>query len=182
MSNTLEANSVFLNPTHTECPTKINSMIKSCYANLNLLETLKGQLGSDQFNYIQEYFNRIIMILQQSENQCNNKQIPQFNIFTKTYQRNNISNIPVTSNTINHDFANAEYYNQTLTVPKEYKILTSLDKQLAFNKFGERIITPYTNTNMNDPLENAINASQYIAGNGLDIERHMKPMPLNKYK
>lgn len=181
MSNTLEANSVFLNPTHTECPTKINYMIMSCYKNLNILETLKGQIGVDHFNYIQEYFNRIIMILQQSENNSINKK-PQFNIFTKSYIRNNINNIPDMSSSVNYNPANAEYNNQTLSVPKEYKVLTSLDKQLAFNKFGEKIITNYNNNDINNPIEAAINASQYIAGNGLDIDRHMKPMSLNKYK
>lgn len=177
MSNTLEANSVFLNPTHTECPTKINYIIKSCYNNINILESLKGQIGVDQFNYIQEYFNRIIMILQQSE--YNNSVKPRFDIFTKPYTRNNINNIP--NIPVNYNPNNAEFNNQTLSVPKEYKILTSLDKQLAFNKFGEQIITSYKN-DINNPLETAINASQYIAGNGLDIDRHIKPMSLNKYK
>lgn len=179
MNKTLEANSVFLNPTHTTCPTKINAMIKSCYDNLNILETLKGQLGSDQFNYINEYFTRIIMILQQYTKPTSGK----FDVFTKPYTKDNISHVPnmSTTLTLKNELNKAEYENQTLSVPTEYKVLTSIDKQLAFNKYGERIVTPFVN-NIASPLEDAINASQYIAGNGLDISRHMKPMPLNKYK
>lgn len=179
MNKTLEANSIFLNPTHKECPSKINSMIKSCYDNLNMLETLKGQIGLDQFNYINEYFNRIIMILQQINTPKNNS----FNLFVKPYKKDNISQLPnmSTTLTLKNELNKAEFENQTLSVPSEYKILTSLDKQLSFNKFGERIVTPFANE-LNNPLEDAINASQYIAGNGFDIARHMKPMPLNKYK
>lgn len=177
MSKTLEANSVFLNPTHTECPTKVNQMLKYCYASLNLLEQLKGQIGSDQFNYIDEYFHRIISTLQSVPQQPVH---PQFNLFAKNYTRDNISKVPkaYANYTINTNLANAEYNNQTLSVPDEYKVLTTLDKQLAFNKYGERIVVPYVEKEDVNPFAE----SQYIAGNGFDIDRHMKPMPLNKYK
>ena len=175
MSKTLEANSVFLNPTHTECPTKVNQMLKYCYASLNLLEQLKGQIGSDQFNYIDEYLHRIISTLETIPQQSVH---PQFNLFVKNYARENITNVPkaYANYTINSNLANAEYNNQTLSVPDEYKVLTTLDKQLAFNKYGERIVVPYKED------VNPFAESQYIAGNGFDIDRHMKPMPLNKYK
>ena len=177
MSKTLEANSVFLNPTHTEYPTKVNQMLKYCYASLNLLDQLKGQIGSDQFNYIDEYFHRIISTLQSVPQQTRN---PQFNLFVKNYTRDNLNKVPraYTNYTINSNLANAEYNNQTLSVPDEYKVLTTLDKQLAFNKYGERIVVPYVEKEDVNPFAE----SQYIAGNGFDIDRHMKPMPLNKYK
>ena len=112
------------------------------------------------------------------------KQKPMKNVFNHDYNKNNINNLPVnyTSFTWDQQLRNAEYNNQTLSVPAEYKVLTSLDKQLAYNKWGEKVIVPYKNITDNNPLENAINASQYIAGNGLDISRHLTPMPLNKYK
>ena len=194
MSKTLEANSVFLNPTHTDCPTKVNQMLKYCYASLNLLDQLKGQIGSDQFNYIDEYFHRIISTLQSVQvttplvgvqvttplvgvPQTRN---PQFNLFVKNYTRDNLNKVPkaYANYTINTNLANAEYNNQTLSVPNEYKVLTTLDKQLAFNKYGERIVVPYVEKEDVNPFAE----SQYIAGNGFDIDRHMKPMPLNKYK
>lgn len=179
MNHTLEANSIFLNPTHTECRTNANKILKSCYDSLDLLENMKGEIGVDQFNYIQEYFNRIIMIITSLPTQNNGT----FNVFAKPYVRDNLNELPITGNsfTLNSNLQSAEYANQTLSVPAEYKILTTLDKQLAYNKFGERIVVPFVD-NIKDPLSDAINASQYIAGNGLDISRHIKPMSLNKYK
>ena len=50
------------------------------------------------------------------------------------------------------------------------------------NKYGEKIVIPFNKITDNNPLENAINSSQYIAGNGLDISRHIKPMSLQKFK
>ena len=142
-----------------------------------LLDQLKGQIGSDQFNYIDEYFHRIISTLQSIPPQTRN---PQFNLFVKNYTRDNINKVPkaYANYTINSNLANAEYNNQTLSVPDEYKVLTTLDKQLAFNKYGERIVVPYVEKEDVNPFAE----SQYIAGNGFDIDRHMKPMPLNKYK
>ena len=177
MNKTLEANSVFLNPTHTSCPTRINQILKYCYASLDLLEQLKGQLGADQFNYIDEYFHRIIMTLQNAQTSCN--QPPNFTLFTRTYDRNNINQLPKAyeNYTINSNLANASYNNQTLSVPKEYKILTTLDKQLAFNKYGEQIVIPYT-----EQPQDVFKPSQYISGNGFDVSRHVTPMPLDKYK
>ena len=177
MSKTLEANSVFLNPTHTSCPTRLNQMLKHCYASLELLEQLKGQLSADQFNYIDEYFHRIIMTLQNAQTSCN--QPPNFNLFAKPYNRNNINQLPqaYSNYTINSNLSNATYNNQTLSVPKEYKILTTLDKQLSFNKYGEQIVVPYT-----DKDQGVLQPSQYIAGNGFDISRRVTPMPLDKFK
>lgn len=178
MNKTLEANNIFLNPTNSVCNTKTNLLLQYCYKSLEILEGMKGQIGVDQFNYIQEYFNRIIMILNDT------KQKPMKNVFNHDYNKNNINNLPVnyTSFTWDQQLRNAEYNNQTLSVPAEYKVLTSLDKQLAYNKWGEKVIVPFKNITDNNPLENAINASQYIAGNGFDISRHLTPMPLNKYK
>lgn len=181
MSKTLEANSVFLNPTQTATPSHSNNIIKSCYYSLNELEHIKGKLGTDQFNYVQEYLNRIIMIMQDSQTKMTK---PHFNVFAKNYKRDNLTKLPpmaYSGSSLNDQLHTAEYNNQTLSVPEEYKILTSLDKQIAFNKFGERIVTPYVNTDINNPIDAAINASQYIAGNGLGINRHPTPMALNKY-
>lgn len=179
MNHTLEANMGFLNPTHTECKTIANRILKSCYDNIELLENIKGEIGVDQFNYIQEYFQRIIMIITSLPTQSSST----FNVFAKPYNRDNLNELPITDSsfTLNSKLHSAEYANQTLSVPAEYKVLTTLDKQLAYNKFGEKIVVPFVD-NIKDPLSDAINASQYIAGNGFDISRHIKPMSLNKYK
>lgn len=178
MNNTLEANNIFLNSNYKECNSKKNTLIKNCYRSLEILDTMKGELSPDQLNYIDEYLHRIIMILT-NENKQNN-----INIFNKSYSRNNLNNLPINYSTLTWDqqLKNAEYNNQTLSVPEEYKILTSLDKQLAYNKYGEKIVIPFNNITDNNPLENAINSSQYIAGNGFDISRHIKPMSLQKFK
>ena len=178
MNNTIDANNIFINPCYKEVSYKKNNILKCCYKSLEILDNMKGELGTDQINYIDEYLHRIIMIL------TNNNNENKVNIFKNNFSKNNLNNLPITYSSLTWDqyFNNAKYNNQTLSIPEEYKILTSLDKQLAYNKYGEKIVIPFNKITDNNPLENAINSSQYIAGNGLDISRHIKPMSLQKFK
>ena len=134
MNKTLEANNIFLNPTNSVCNTKTNMLLQYCYKSLEILEGMKGQIGVDQFNYIQEYFNRIIMILNDT------KQKPMKNVFNHDYNKNNINNLPVnyTSFTWDQQLRNAEYNNQTLSVPADLNCLSSQVMQLQSNPEGQR--------------------------------------------
>lgn len=173
--NTLSANKHFLGGTTTTSssfPLSINKIIQSCYHCMTQVDSLRGQLSSDQYNYIQEHFNQIIMILSNASQNgmpmAAETNVP-FSIFDHPYVRDDLSNLPVQPR-----FTYEE--NTALSVPEEYKILSSLDKQLAYTKYGEQVVVPSSiPTTVGKP-------DQVIVGNGFDIGRHFTPMSQNKYK
>ena len=166
-SDTLSANAHFLGGSIPS--TKVNKLIQTCFGCMSEVDTLRGRIPSDQYNYIQEHFNQIIMLLTGISSNVNN--VGAYNLFSKPYRRDNLMNIPVYPRLAPPTMSDA------LTVPKEYKVLSSLDKQLAYDKFGERIVVPTINT---DPTVGQ--PDQVIVGNGFDIGRHLTPMSMNKYR
>ena len=69
MNNTIDANNIFINPCYKEVSSKKNNILKCCYKSLEILDNMKGELGTDQINYIDEYLHRIIMILSNNNNE-----------------------------------------------------------------------------------------------------------------